>query len=99
MSPFLAWGEFHARSRFPRSTIPEEKLGTTRTTVVCETKRNEMEISTCEMKICSLRTTDFHFANYRFPFRKLQISISFHFVSQTTVSPRLAQRSRVTQGM
>ena len=25
-SAFLAWGNFHARSRFARSTIPEEKL-------------------------------------------------------------------------
>ena len=25
VSPFLAWGDFHARSRFARSTIPEEK--------------------------------------------------------------------------
>ena len=25
--PFLAWGDFHARSRFARSTIPEEKWG------------------------------------------------------------------------
>ena len=24
---FLAWGDFHARSRFARSTIPEEKWG------------------------------------------------------------------------
>ena len=30
MSPFLAWGDFHARSCFARSTIPEEKWGTTR---------------------------------------------------------------------
>ena len=30
MSPFLAWGDFHARSRFARSTIPWEKWGTTR---------------------------------------------------------------------
>ena len=29
VSPFLAWGDFHARSRFARSTIPEEKWGTT----------------------------------------------------------------------
>ena len=29
-SPFLAWGEFHARSRFARSTIPDEEWGTTR---------------------------------------------------------------------
>ena len=27
---FLAWGDFHARSRFAGSTIPEEKWGTTR---------------------------------------------------------------------
>ena len=27
VSPFLAWGDFHARSRFARSTIPEEKWG------------------------------------------------------------------------
>ena len=25
VSPFLAWGDFHVRSRFARSTIPEEK--------------------------------------------------------------------------
>ena len=30
VSPFLAWGDFHARSRLARSTIPEEKWGTTR---------------------------------------------------------------------
>ena len=30
VSPFLAWGDFHACSRFARSTIPEEKWGTTR---------------------------------------------------------------------
>ena len=24
---FLAWGDFHARSRFARSSIPEEKWG------------------------------------------------------------------------
>ena len=29
MSPFLTWGDFHARSRFARSIIPEEKWGTT----------------------------------------------------------------------
>ena len=30
VSPFLAWGDFHARSRFARSTISEEIWGTTR---------------------------------------------------------------------
>ena len=33
VSPFLAWGDFHARSRFARSTIPEEKWRTTRSLV------------------------------------------------------------------
>ena len=30
VSPFFVWGDFHVRSRFARSTIPEEKWGTTR---------------------------------------------------------------------
>ena len=30
VSPFLAWVDFHARTRFARSTTPEEKWGTTR---------------------------------------------------------------------
>ena len=33
MSPFLEWGDFHARSRFDRSTVPEEKWGTTRSLI------------------------------------------------------------------
>ena len=33
VSPFLAWGDFHARSRFACSTILEEKWGTTRSLV------------------------------------------------------------------
>ena len=33
MSPFLAWGDFHARSPFARSTISEEKWGTTRSLI------------------------------------------------------------------
>ena len=31
----LAWGDFHARWRFARSTIPEEKWGTTRSLLLC----------------------------------------------------------------
>ena len=34
VSPFLAWGDFHARSRFAHSTILEEKWGTTRSLTV-----------------------------------------------------------------
>ena len=30
VSPFLRWGDFHARSRFARSTVLEDKRGTTR---------------------------------------------------------------------
>ena len=36
VSPFLAWGDFHARSRFARSTIPEEKWGTARSLRILE---------------------------------------------------------------
>jgi len=36
VSPFPAWGDFHARSRFARSTIPEEKWGTTRSLGLAE---------------------------------------------------------------
>ena len=35
---FLAWGDFHARSRFARPTIPEEKWGTTRSLTETEIK-------------------------------------------------------------
>ena len=51
-----------------------------------------------KLQIFISQTTDCHFANYRFSFRKLQIFIlfrstsfhfvCFHFVSQTTVSPK-----------
>ena len=35
-----AWGDFHARSRFARSTIPEEKWGTT-----CSLENGQMAYS------------------------------------------------------
>ena len=35
VSPFLAWGDFHARLRFACSTISEEKWGTTRSLTFC----------------------------------------------------------------
>ena len=40
VSPFLAWGDFHARSRFARSTIPEEKWGTTRSLIGRPSRRS-----------------------------------------------------------
>ena len=39
MKPFLAWGGFHARSRFARSTIPKEKWMTTRSLQYCSFTR------------------------------------------------------------
>ena len=36
---FLAWGDFHARSRFARSTIPEGKRWTTRSLSFLVTKQ------------------------------------------------------------
>ena len=38
-APFLAWGDFHARSRFAHSTIPEEKWGTTRSLAIQRQKK------------------------------------------------------------
>ena len=40
VSPFLAWGDFHARSRFARSTIPEEKWGTIRSLIGRPSRRS-----------------------------------------------------------
>ena len=34
VSPCLAWSDFHVRSLFARSTIPEEKWGTSRSLLV-----------------------------------------------------------------
>ena len=42
MSPFLAWGDFHALLRFAGSTFPEDKWGTTRSL----TPRSSGHIST-----------------------------------------------------
>ena len=39
MKPFLAWGGFHARSRFARSTILKEKWMTTRSLQYCSFTR------------------------------------------------------------
>ena len=46
MSPFLAWGDFHARSRFVRSTIPEEKWGTTPS--LPSTRHNQLFTRNCK---------------------------------------------------
>ena len=73
-----------------------------------ETKRNEMKIDVFSFvvhaefevgilqRIFISQTKDFHFANYRFSFRKLQIfisfrSISFRFVSFRSISFRKLQ--------
>ena len=44
MSPLLTWGDFHARSRFARSTIPEEKWGTSHSLGYFWTKAHENDI-------------------------------------------------------
>ena len=45
VSPFLAWGDFHARSRFARSAIPEDKWGTTRSLCFVEVIKTSRIIS------------------------------------------------------
>ena len=44
VSPFLAWGDFHARSRFARSAILEEKFGTTRSLKICRWSKANQNI-------------------------------------------------------
>ena len=49
VSPFLAWGDFHARSRFARFTIPDEKWGTTRSLISghqCATQNSSNKTAT-----------------------------------------------------
>ena len=53
VSPFLAWGDFHARSRFARSTIPEEKWGTTRSLKGEQTARGIMKEGKCGSNVIS----------------------------------------------
>ena len=58
VSPFLAWGDFHARSRFERFTIPEEKWGTTRSLLQLKTQ-NITESSESKVDIV-INLLDFH---------------------------------------
>ena len=48
VSPFPSrvgpWVDFHARSRFARSTIPEEKWGTTRTLFLKRSSINNVSL-------------------------------------------------------
>ena len=59
MSPFLAWGDFHARSRSARSTIPEEKWGTTRSLVPLVPSRTSMQTQASRDLESRLRLTPF----------------------------------------
>ena len=52
VSPFLAWGDFHARSRFARSTIPEEKWGTTRNLLMNRKYKQWLYYSTLNVCTC-----------------------------------------------
>ena len=56
--PFLAWGDFHGRSRFARFTIPEEKWGTTRSLLQLKTQ-NITESSESKVDIV-INLLDFH---------------------------------------
>ena len=47
---FLAWIDFHARSRFARSTIPEEKWGTTRSLLSQKPREERVTSSTKSLK-------------------------------------------------
>ena len=60
VSSFLAWGHFHACSRFARSTISEEKLGTTRSLASLRSVPN-LETKQCLVyKLVDLRKRQGH---------------------------------------
>ena len=77
MSPFLAWGDFHARSRFARSTISEEKWGTTRSLIwnrpvvsswFCSSVRDKLKAESWQIRLyVTLQVT------------LLELQISHHF--------------------
>ena len=77
---FLAWGDFHARSRFVRSTVPEENWGTTRSLHPTSLLSNLMRTllskvqdwATLMMNVQSLKTWHFHL--------KQSISPTFFFL-------------------
>ena len=56
VSPFLAWVDFHARSRFARSTIPEGKWGTTRSLAVVRRKRLHSPFTIVQFRITKINT-------------------------------------------
>ena len=66
VSPFLAWGDFHARSRFARFTIPGEKWGTTRSL-------NFHKRSSCFLILKSPTHCAWPFTNLWKPFRLLNL--------------------------
>ena len=55
VSPFLAWGDFHARSRFAHSTIPEEKWGTTRSLEFIGSIYRPKKLKSCTIQARTLR--------------------------------------------
>ena len=55
---------------------------------ISEYTQRERKCSFRKLQIFISQTTDSHFANYRFPFRKLQISISFRPISFRSISFR-----------
>ena len=56
--PLLACGDFHARSRFARSTIPEEKWGTTRSLVRGPTGSPKMDSTTLKERLRGMLRSD-----------------------------------------
>ena len=84
MSRFLAWGDFHARSRFTRSTIPEEKWGTTRS-VVQANGALFARTGACTISCLRLRHSNTHTAT-RLALIRSQIFQLKRDCSQSTVS-------------
>ena len=92
VSPFLARGDFHARSRFAHSTIPEEKWGTSRSLLW----QPWPEWSSDQAPVVQTLDNAIHRLNHYLAGKYLEINCVIHWIglsisSATGAWPRLLQ--------
>ena len=97
MSPFLAWGDFHARSRFARSTISEEKWGTTRSLIwnrpvvsswFCSSARDKLKAESWQISLYVTSRVTSLYVTSRVTLLELQISHHFCVANGIKASQR-----------
>ena len=77
VSPFLVWGDFHARSRSARSTIPEEKWGTARS----------LHVKICRWSKANQKNYASTNINFSFSSRVLAIFVTIWLLQNSCPSP------------